>query len=174
MATTLQEVAEKNLVVLKKPEAVVCDLEGTTTSIRFWEECLAPVIWLNTRDCLRVEWEQPETKEVVQMLRKQMAKSSRSLRNVYEMPDKKTSIEVWIVQIFKYFKYCVDNQIFTDDIISLQVLVSFYCFKNKICQGHVYEDVKHALKRWKENGINIGVYSSGISLIQQMLFCYSS
>ena len=38
----------------------------------------------------------------------------------------------------------------------------------------VYDDVPVALRRWREAGIDIGIYSSGSVLAQQLLFRHSS
>lgn len=54
---------------LKKPEAVITDIEGTTTSNRFWSEILQPFIHKNIEACIRDTWNQLETIDVITILR---------------------------------------------------------------------------------------------------------
>lgn len=57
------------MVQLKQPKAIVCDIEGTTTSLRFWSDVLAPFINENVGECLRDGWNNGETVDVITMLR---------------------------------------------------------------------------------------------------------
>jgi enolase-phosphatase E1 len=40
--------------------------------------------------------------------------------------------------------------------------------------GAVFDDVKPALERWRQRGIDIGIFSSGSVLAQKLLFAHSS
>ena len=40
-------------------------------------------------------------------------------------------------------------------------------------KGHVYEEVAESLKSWKEQGIELGVFSSGSIAAQKLIFGYS-
>jgi len=40
-------------------------------------------------------------------------------------------------------------------------------------KGHLYDDVPAAFKRWKQDGLGLGIYSSGSVLAQKLLFTYS-
>jgi enolase-phosphatase E1 len=40
-------------------------------------------------------------------------------------------------------------------------------------KGHVYPDVEPALRKWKADGISLGVFSSGSVQAQKLLFGYS-
>lgn len=40
-------------------------------------------------------------------------------------------------------------------------------------KGHVYPDVRQAFQYWREQGLRIGIYSSGSVLAQKLLFRYS-
>lgn len=54
---------------LKKPIAIICDIEGTTTSVRFWPEVLLPFIRDNLEECLCETWNHQETIDVIALLR---------------------------------------------------------------------------------------------------------
>jgi enolase-phosphatase E1 len=52
----------------------------------------------------------------------------------------------------------------------LQGLIWEEGYKTGELKGHVYEDVLPALKEWKNEGIHIGIYSSGSVHAQKLLF----
>lgn len=52
-----------------KPEAIVSDIEGTTTSIRFWQSVLAPFVLDNLALCLSEWWDRQECDDVIQVMR---------------------------------------------------------------------------------------------------------
>lgn len=58
---------------LPKPAAIVCDIEGTTTSIFFWKEILWPFIFNSTERCIKDTWGQPQTIDVISILRNKAA-----------------------------------------------------------------------------------------------------
>lgn len=55
---------------LSKPTIILTDVEGTTTSIRFWNDILAPFILDTVSDCLEEWWHREECYDVVQVIRK--------------------------------------------------------------------------------------------------------
>jgi enolase-phosphatase E1 len=55
----------------------------------------------------------------------------------------------------------------------LQGMIWRQGFEQGDYKGHVYPDVPPALKRWKQEGIGLGIYSSGSVQAQKLLFGYS-
>lgn len=55
---------------LPKPTIILIDVEGTTTSIRFWNDILAPFILHSVADCLDEWWNREMCSDVVQVIRK--------------------------------------------------------------------------------------------------------
>ena len=56
-------------VTIPKPKAIICDIEGTTTSMRFWSNVLGPFVTSQVATCLREWWSRPEVKDTVTLLR---------------------------------------------------------------------------------------------------------
>ena len=56
---------------------------------------------------------------------------------------------------------------------NLQGILWKEAYESALIKGHVYEDVAPALKYWKENGIQLGVFSSGSIAAQKLIFGYS-
>lgn len=68
-----------NIMVKKinRPKAVICDIEGTTTSTRYWGECLVPFIKYNAQKCLRERWDIPIVMELIDALRKSTEEANK-------------------------------------------------------------------------------------------------
>lgn len=66
------------MVKIKRPKAVICDIEGTTTSTKFWGESLVPYIKFNTQKCLKERWNVPILMELIDGLRKATTESNTS------------------------------------------------------------------------------------------------
>ena len=66
------------MVKVKRPKAVICDIEGTTTSTKFWGECLVPYIKFKTQQCLKERWNVPTLMELIDGLRKNTTESTTS------------------------------------------------------------------------------------------------
>lgn len=56
----------------------------------------------------------------------------------------------------------------------LQILVWVYGYENNELQGHVYEDVAPAFRKWRSMGIRIFAFSTGMAVAQQLLFSNST
>lgn len=57
------------MIQLKKPDAIVCNIEGTITSIRFWNEILNVFVYNHIEECLEENWLKKETNDVIAFLR---------------------------------------------------------------------------------------------------------
>ena len=54
---------------LRRPKAIITDIEGTTTSIKYWGEALVPFIKYSTQKCLKERWDVPILMELIDNLR---------------------------------------------------------------------------------------------------------
>lgn len=59
---------------LRKPAIILTDIEGTTTSVRFWNDVLAPFVLHSMADCFAEWWDQEYCSDVVQVIRNRTEK----------------------------------------------------------------------------------------------------
>ncbi|UXI15122.1 hypothetical protein NH340_JMT01065 [Sarcoptes scabiei] len=148
---------------LKKPIAIICDIEGTTTSVRFWPEVLLPFIRDNLEECLCETWNHQETIDVIALLR---IKTLEDIAN----GDREKIIESVISNVV----FQMNQKRQSNELKSLHLLVWLYGYRNDKLKGHVYADVMPAFDRWKnELGIRIFTFASGDHIIQKMFFTCS-
>ncbi|WP_413529064.1 acireductone synthase [Rahnella inusitata] len=136
--------------------AIVTDIEGTTTDIRFVHQVLFPYARQRLAEFLRHAHEQPD-----------VAAALDGLRAEIDRPQ--ASIEALIEQLFTY----MDNDVKSTSLKVLQGIIWRTGYENGDFRGHLYEDVGPQLSAWHADGLKLCVYSSGSVDAQKLLFGYS-
>ena len=139
---------------MKKPQWIVTDIEGTTTSISFVHEVLFPYARKRMSAFLREKASEPKVSELVVKLQRRLGLSS--LEEVTALLDQ------WMAEDRK-----------ETELKSLQGILWRGGYEDGDFTGHVYSDVAPALVRWREAGIKLAVYSSGSVAAQKLLFARS-
>lgn len=140
-----------------KPIAIVTDIEGTTSSIRF------------VKDILFVYAEQFLPDFVLK--HKEERDVARQLRAISEntgIPLKDT--DAIIAQLRQWMRE--DNK--STELKALQGMVWELGYQRGEYQAHIYPDVPDKLREWLGEGINLYVYSSGSEKAQRLFFRYSN
>ncbi|KAH9516657.1 Enolase-phosphatase E1 [Dermatophagoides farinae] len=160
------------MVRIRKPVAVICDIEGTTTSVRFWHEVIAPFIKENLAACLQDTWTQPETIDVVLGIRHKTAEDIRN--GDKELPpilDENSPRKEMIDSIVKNVCYQMQQRKQSNELKAVHLLVWLYGYQNELLKGHVYPDVQPAFHHWKNDlGIRLFTFATGDTIVQKMLF----
>ena len=139
-----------------KPIAIVTDIEGTTSSIRFVKDILFVDAEQFLPDFVR---KHKEERDVVRQL--------RSLSDNTGIPLKNT--EALIEHLVKSMRE--DSK--GTELKALQGMVWEMGYQRGEFQAHVYPDVQPKLQEWLDAGINLYVYSSGSEKAQRLFFRYS-
>ncbi|ATF91522.1 Predicted enolase-phosphatase [Cedecea neteri] len=134
--------------------AIVTDIEGTTSDIRFVHNILFP--YARERLAGFVRQQQNEIAPILNDLRA-------------EINEPQADIERLIETLFSFMD--VDRK--STALKALQGLIWRDGYVNGDFTGHLYDDVLPALKAWKQQGIALYVYSSGSVAAQKLLFGYS-
>lgn len=134
--------------------AIVTDIEGTTSDIRFVHNILFP--YARERLAGFVRQQQKEIAPILNDLRA-------------EINEPQADIERLIETLFSFMD--VDRK--STALKALQGLIWRDGYVNGDFTGHLYDDVLPALKAWKQQGTALYVYSSGSVAAQKLLFGYS-
>jgi enolase-phosphatase E1 len=144
---------------MPKPTYILTDIEGTTTSVSFVYDVLFPYFRENiekTRTLIHL----PE----VQVIFKETIRLAKELDNVTIYSEDEV-IETLI-------RWSNEDKKITP-LKDLQGILWKEAYETGLIKGHVYEDVEPSLKKWKEMGISMGVFSSGSVAAQKLIFGYS-
>lgn len=136
--------------------AIVTDIEGTTSDIRFVHNVLFPWARQHLAAYVRAEAQQPEVAAVLNALRQ-------------EIDQPQADTEQLIDTLYQF----MDEDRKSTALKALQGMIWRSGYENGDFTGHLYPDVLPALKQWRQQGISLYVYSSGSVAAQKLLFGYS-
>lgn len=137
-------------------EAIVTDIEGTTTSLDFVHEVLFPYSRQRLADYVATHRDEPAMRKVFAALH---AECNSALSET-------AAIGQWLQWI--------DEDSKAPSLKALQGLIWHQGYQDGELNGHLYEDAVRHLKAWKESGIGLFVYSSGSVLAQKLLFAHTA
>ena len=143
---------------ISKVKFILTDIEGTTTSVSFVYEQLFPYFRSNIykiKNLIHLE----EVKEALEQTQKLASEDNVILENIDQ-------------QIAQLLKWSLEDKKITP-LKTLQGVLWEEGYVSGEIKGHVYPDVAPALKTWKANGIDLGVFSSGSVAAQKLIFGYS-
>jgi len=133
-------------------KAIVTDIEGTTSSIDFVHQTLFPYAKLHLRQFLRAQARRPEVAAQVHAV---ALEEGRQLT----LEDAADVLERWMAEDRK-----------ATPLKALQGMVWAQGYAAGELIGHVYADTPVALRRWRDAGLQLYVYSSGSVEAQQLIF----
>src|SRR5213596_94028 len=139
---------------------ILLDIEGTTTPISFVHEVLFPY----AREHLKSYLEQHAGAEQLKSDLDQV-RTERSV-DVAEGQQPPELIE-------PYLYWLMDRDRKSSALKSLQGKIWQQGYTNGSLRAPVFEDVPSAMKRWREAGVSINIFSSGSVLAQQLLFSHT-
>lgn len=136
--------------------AIVTDIEGTTSDIRFVHNVLFP-------------YARQHLAAYIQQNQQQLAVSAtlNDLREEIAQPE--ASSEQLIDTLFAF----MDEDRKSTALKALQGMIWRDGYLNGDFKGHLYPDVLPAFQQWRQQGIALYVYSSGSVAAQKLLFGYS-
>lgn len=146
-------------MTIKQPRYILTDVEGTTSSISFVAEELFPYFRNHISDLLALK-ANPVVKEAFdQTVQLAESEDSETLSTDEEIIEK---LRQWSIE---------DRKI--TPLKTLQGVLWDKGYRDGVLKGHVYPEVPACLEKWKSEGVNLGVFSSGSVPAQKLIFGYS-
>ncbi|NDL63624.1 acireductone synthase [Acerihabitans arboris] len=136
--------------------AIVTDIEGTTSDIRFVHQVLFPYARERLAGYLRRHDGE-----------RRLAPALTTLRREIKQPDADT--ETLIATLFGF----MDEDRKSTALKTIQGMIWRDGYQQGDFLGHLYPDVAPQLADWQRQGLRLYVYSSGSVEAQQLLFGYS-
>jgi enolase-phosphatase E1 len=146
---------------------ILLDIEGTTTPVDFVYRTLFNYARQNLSSFLRKSCDEAEVRDCVAGLRAQHTLDQRE----EEPPEwRDGTAESEIDSAARYGLWLMDRDSKIGPLKTLQGLIWQEGYSSGALHGEVYPDVPPAFARWRHQGKEISIYSSGSTLAQQMLF----
>lgn len=147
---------------------MLLDIEGTTTPISFVHEILFPFARAHLLEYLRDHRTSDELGEVVRRL---SVEHAADLARGEVLPPWRTgSVDEAISSLAAYVEWLMDRDRKSPGLKLLQGYIWERGYQAGQLRGQVFADVPPAIRRWRDAGIAIAIYSSGSELAQRRLF----
>lgn len=140
--------------------AIILDIEGTTTPISFVYDILFPF----ARTQLREFVGSGELVHEISLLRNEYQQETAE-----PPPWHSDSLEGLIA----YVTWLMDQDRKSTGLKALQGKIWEQGYHDGTLQSQIFADVPPALKRWREAGLKISIFSSGSVLAQKLLFAHT-
>lgn len=149
-------------------QAVLLDIEGTTTPADFVYQILFPYARSHLELFLRQYWHERCVSEDVQGLR---AEAEFDAKRGLKPPGwNDSSIESTLRSACLYAQCLMDQDRKSTALKALQGKIWKEGYRSGALHGAVYDDVPAALSHWQEREIKVAIFSSGSVLAQRLLF----
>lgn len=153
-------------------DAVLLDIEGTTTSIRFVLEVLFPYARARLADFLAARWDDAAIQaDVEQVLRQEARDRADGLAPPAIPADAPPAVLRAAVVQNLLWQMDLDRK--TTGLKSLQGRIWRGGYESGEIRGHIYPDVPGALRAWAAAGVPVFIFSSGSVAAQKLLFGHS-
>lgn len=136
-------------------QAVVTDIEGTTSSLRFVKDLLFPYARERLANFVRARGNDVTVLPL--------------LEEVRQLTGRDLDLEGIIAQLLEWS----DRDEKIAPLKAIQGMIWEHGYQSGELQGHIYPDAVAALRAWKEKGTKLYVFSSGSIQAQKLLFAHT-
>ncbi|MGZ8218087.1 acireductone synthase [Methylomagnum sp.] len=136
-------------------QAILTDIEGTTSSLSFVKEVLFPYARERLPAFVAARANDPEV--------------ARLLAEVGELAGATLSTDEAVAQLIQW----IDEDRKATPLKALQGMIWEQGYRNGDFHGHIYEDAVRKLREWKAAGLGLYVFSSGSVHAQTLLFAHT-
>jgi enolase-phosphatase E1 len=131
-------------------QAVLCDIEGTTSSLSFVHDVLFPLSYDQMEDFIKENWNSDLIRQELQQIKS-------------EDPD----------EVIKTLRSWINEDRKEGALKSIQGKIWKNAFESGKIRGHVYQDVLPNFRKWRDSNVKICIFSSGSIEAQKLLFRHS-
>lgn len=138
---------------------VLLDIEGTTSSVSFVHDVLFPYARERLPAYVAQHRDRPDVRD-------ELERAQGSLRARGWRADTEDDIVEGLIRF-------IDQDVKDTSLKALQGMIWASGYTSGAYQAHMYPEVPDALRRWREDGLRLSIYSSGSIAAQKLFFRYS-
>ncbi len=151
-----------------KISVILLDIEGTTTPIDFVSQTLFPYATSKLEVFLREHIQEPEIRSLLGELRAQHRRDEQ--QGLQPPAWREDTEEARLRSCVDYLGWLMARDSKCTPLKALQGKIWQEGYARGELRGEVYEDVPRGFARWRQQGREIAIYSSGSVLAQRLLF----
>jgi 2,3-diketo-5-methylthio-1-phosphopentane phosphatase len=150
---------------------VLLDIEGTTTPISFVHDTLFGFARAHLVPYLAAHWSSDRLQAVVRGLERERAAEAAGPPETVDAPAWKAGAAGELREsAAAYAQWLMDRDRKSPALKQLQGLIWEEGYQAGSLRGVVWDDVPRAMRRWRDAGLTLAIYSSGSELAQRRLF----
>jgi len=153
-------------------DALLLDIEGTTTPITFVHDVLFPHARAHARAWLETHWDSVEAQSDVASLRAQAAEDLAQGLDTPQIPEQGDRTELIDATMSVVHAFMDDDRKVTG-LKSLQGRIWFDGYASGQLEASLFDDVAPTLRRLQAQQVPIHIYSSGSIAAQKLLFAHT-
>lgn len=142
---------------------ILLDIEGTTSSISFVHDVMFPFVRQRLEEFLATEFARTDVTEACEQIARDAGKSTLS---EWSKATNESAQQLVIAEV----KRLMDDDVKATGLKALQGLIWADGFHEGKLRAHVYPDVIEPIKRWRQSGLDVRIYSSGSIATQKLFF----
>jgi len=151
-------------------QAILLDIEGTTTSVGFVYHTLFPYARKHIAEFLEKQCQSQIVRDAVKQLHREWEAGAREPGCP---PWSKGTDQETRESAAAYCRWLIDRDRKSTPLKTLQGMTWERGYQSGELRGHVYPDVPAAFERWKRKGKTISIFSSGSVLAQKLIFAHT-
>ena len=152
-------------------QAILLDVEGTTTPLAFVADTLVP--YARAHLLRHVERHAGE-RDYATLLADLHDEHTHDREAGQPVPEWADAPATELTSAMAYLEWLTDRDRKSTTLKDLQGRVWEEGYRHGDLRGEVFTDVPEAFSRWRARGLEIGIFSSGSVLAQQLLFRHSA
>jgi enolase-phosphatase E1 len=154
-------------VIRTSATAVLLDIEGTTSSVRYVYDVLFPYARQELAAFLDQNWNAADVAQAREMIARDAGAVSFAAWT-HDAPRSDAQLQT-IAEVGRL----MDADAKATGLKELQGLIWRQGYESGLLKSHVYADVPPALAAWTEQGVEVRIYSSGSVAAQRLFFAHT-
>lgn len=147
-----------------KPRGILLDIEGTTSSITFVHDVMFPFVLQHLDEFLTQHWKRDDVAAVCATIAGDAGHESLAAWRATQPGASEFEL------VTREVRRLMADDAKATGLKALQGLIWHEGFESGDLVAHSYPDVIPAIRRWREAGIDVRIYSSGSIAAQKLFF----
>lgn len=153
---------------IRKPRAIILDIEGTTTSSSYYPSSVAPYIRNNTENYLKSHWNEEHVQSIIRDLRQQ-AMQDPKIPQILDL--RQASVGEVQRSALQHIEHLYRSSTTTIALLYFQMYIWLDGQMKGVLKTHIYRDVAEMMYKWKmEERVSVYIYSSARADVQMLMF----
>lgn len=153
---------------IRRPKAIILDIEGTTTSSTYYPSSVAPYIRNNTENYLKSHWNEEHVQSIIRDLRQQALQDPK-IPQILDI--RQASVGEVQKSALHHIEHLYRSSTTTIALLYFQMYVWLDGQMKGVLKTHIYRDAAEMMYKWKmEERISVYIYSSARADVQMLMF----